>query len=67
MAVSEDLEAAGEVCGGFAVARKAEGAEILEIALAAAFGDGANVVGVPERAAGGDGFEAPELEGLAPG
>ena len=36
-----------EFGGGFAVAEDAEGAEIVEVALAAAFGYGADVVGVP--------------------
>ena len=46
--------------GGFAVAGEAEGAQVVEVALAAAFGYGADVVGVPERAAGGDGLHAVE-------
>jgi hypothetical protein len=33
--------------GGFAVAEETEGAEIVEVALASAFGYGADVVGVP--------------------
>jgi hypothetical protein len=48
--------------GGFAVAEKAEGAEVVEVALAAAFGYGTDVVGVPEGAASGDGFHAVEAE-----
>ena len=48
--------------GGFAVAEEAEGAEVVEVALAAAFGDGADVVGVPEGAAGGDGLHAVEMQ-----
>ena len=40
-------EAGAELGGGFAVAEETEGAEIVEIALAAAFGYRANVVGVP--------------------
>jgi hypothetical protein len=48
--------------GGFAVTEEAEGAEIVEVALAASFGDGANVVGVPEAATGSDGLHAVETE-----
>jgi hypothetical protein len=33
--------------GGFAVAEETEGAEVVEVALTAAFGYGADVVGVP--------------------
>jgi hypothetical protein len=40
----------------------AEGAEVVEVALASAFGYGADVVGVPEAAAGGDGLHAVEVE-----
>jgi hypothetical protein len=55
-------EAGAELGGGFAVAEKAESAEIVEVALAAAFGYGADVVGVPEAAASGDGLHAVEME-----
>jgi hypothetical protein len=55
-------EAYAELGGGFAVAEEAEGAEIVEVALAAAFGYGADVVGVPQAAAGGDGLHAVEME-----
>ena len=48
--------------GGFAVAEETEGAEVVEVTLAAAFGDWANVVGVPEAAAGCDGLHAVEAE-----
>jgi hypothetical protein len=48
--------------GGFAVAEQAEGAEVVEVALAAAFGYGADVVGVPKAAASGDGLHAVEME-----
>jgi hypothetical protein len=48
--------------GGFAVAEQTEGAEVVEVTLAAAFGYGADVVSVPEAAAGGDGFHAVEAE-----
>jgi hypothetical protein len=40
-------EAGAELGGGFAMAEEAEGAEVVEVALAAAFGYGADVVGVP--------------------
>jgi hypothetical protein len=40
-------EALAELGGGFAVAEEAEGAEIVEVALATAFSYGADVVGVP--------------------
>ena len=48
--------------GGFAVTEEAEGAEVVEVALAAALGYGADVVGVPEAAAGGDGLHAVEAK-----
>jgi hypothetical protein len=48
--------------GGFAMAEEAEGAEVVEVALAAALGYGAYVVGVPEAAAGGDGLHAVEAK-----
>jgi hypothetical protein len=40
-------KASAELGGGFAVAEEAEGAEVVEVALAAAFDYGADVVGVP--------------------
>ena len=40
--------------GGFTVAKEAEGADVVEVALTSAFGYGADVVGVPQAAAGGD-------------
>jgi hypothetical protein len=55
-------ETLAELGGGFAVAEEAEGAEVVEVALAAAFGYGADVVGVPEAAASGDGFHAIEMQ-----
>jgi hypothetical protein len=55
-------ESLAELGGGFAVAEEAEGAEVVEVALAASFGDGTDVVGVPEAAAGGDGLHAVEAE-----
>ena len=51
-----------ELGGGFAVAEETEGAEVVEVALAAALGHGPDVVGVPEAAAGGDGLHAVEAE-----
>ena len=59
------FEAKAESGGGFAMAGEAESAEVFEIALAAAFGYGEDVVGVPEGAAGVDGFQA--IEGEAGG
>jgi hypothetical protein len=50
------------LCGGFAVAEEAESAKVVEVALASAFSYGADVVGVPEAAAGGDGLHAVESE-----
>jgi hypothetical protein len=44
------------------MAEQAERAEVVEVALAAAFGYGANVVGVPEAASGGDGLHAIEMQ-----
>jgi hypothetical protein len=32
---------------GFAVAEEAEGAKVVEVTLASAFGDGTDVVGIP--------------------
>lgn len=53
--------------GGFAMAEEAEGAEVVEVALAAAFGYGADVVSVPEAATGGDGFHAVETQACRSG
>ena len=44
------------------MAEEAEGAEVVEVALSAAFGYGADVVGVPETAAAGDGLHAVEAQ-----
>ena len=44
-----------------------EGAEIVEVALAAAFGYGTDVVGVPKAAAGGDGLHAVEAQASSAG
>jgi hypothetical protein len=41
------FEAETELGGGFAVAEEAKGAEVVEVALASAFGYGTDVVGVP--------------------
>lgn len=48
--------------GGFAVAGQAEGAEVIEVALAAALSYGTDVVGIPEGAAGGDGLHPVQAE-----
>jgi hypothetical protein len=40
-------EAGAELGGGFAVAEETEGTEVVEVALASAFGYGADVVSVP--------------------
>ena len=49
------------------MAEEAEGAEVVEIALAAAFGYGADVVGVPKAPARCDGFHAIEAEARGAG
>ena len=49
------------------MAEEAEGAEVVEVALASAFGHGADVVGVPEAAAGGDGLHAVEMQASGAG
>ncbi len=58
-------------CGCLAMADEAEGADVVEVALAAAFGDRDNVVRIPERVAAGDGRHAVETQtfgaGLAAG
>ena len=46
------------------MARQAKGAEVVEVALATAFGDGQDVVGVPKRAPGADGTQPPQREEL---
>jgi hypothetical protein len=55
-------KALAELGGSFAVAEEAQGAEVIEVALASAFGYGADVVGVPETAAGGDGLHSVEVQ-----
>jgi hypothetical protein len=47
VALAGVCEALAELGGGFAVAEKAEGAEVVEVALTSSFGHRANVVGVP--------------------
>src|SRR5260370_1566 len=44
------------------MAEEAEGAQVVEVALAAALGNGEDVVGVPQAAAAGDGLHAVEAE-----
>ena len=46
-ALASVAEAQAKAGGGFAVAEKTEGTEVVEVALAAAFGYGTDVVGVP--------------------
>jgi hypothetical protein len=46
-ALADVAEAHAKPGGGFAVAEQAEGTEVVEVALAASFGYGADVVGVP--------------------
>jgi hypothetical protein len=60
-------EALAELGSGFAMAEEAEGSEVIEIALASAFGYRANVIGVPEGAAGGDGLHSVEMEASGAG
>jgi hypothetical protein len=59
---ADEAEAGSQGEGGVAVAEEAEGAEVVEVALASTFGYGADVVGVPEGAAGSDGLHAIETE-----
>ena len=40
-------QAGAKLGGGFTVAKEAEGADVVEVALTSAFGYGADVVGVP--------------------
>jgi len=42
-----EAKAAAELGGGFAVTEETESTEIVEVALATAFGYGADVVGIP--------------------
>ena len=57
-----EAEAAAQVRCHFAMARQAEGAEVIDIALAAALGYRQDVIGVPERAAAGDELHAVQRE-----
>jgi hypothetical protein len=59
---SAKSEALAKLGGCLAVAKQAEGTEIVEVALTAALGYGTDVVGVPEGAAGGDGAHAVETQ-----
>jgi hypothetical protein len=61
------FEAEAEPRGGFAVAEETEGSEVVEVALASAFGYGTNVVGIPEAAASGDGLHAVEAKARGSG
>jgi hypothetical protein len=56
------FEADAELGCGFAVAEETESAEIVEVALAAAFGYGSDVVGVPKATASRDGLHPVEME-----
>lgn len=51
-------KALAELGGDFAVTGDAEGSYVIQVTLAATFGDGEDVVGVPEGTAAGDGFHA---------
>jgi hypothetical protein len=67
LSVGSETEALAELGGDLAVTGDAEGTDVVEIALASAFGDREDVVGVPERAAAGDGFHAEEREACGAG
>ena len=56
------LEACAKLRGGVAMAKQAEGADVVDVALAATFGDGKDVIGVPQAAAAGDGLHAVEAK-----
>jgi hypothetical protein len=62
-----DAKPQTQLRGDFAMAGQAKGAEVVEIALAAAFRYGNDVVGVPKRAARVNGLHTPEGEGLGTG
>jgi len=49
------------------VTEQAKSAQVVEIALASAFGYGADMIGVPEAAARGDGLHAIEMQAGAAG
>ena len=61
-----EAESGAKLCGGFAVAEKTEGAQVVQIALTAAFGYRADVVGVPETATGCYGFHSVEMQAGCP-
>ncbi len=63
----ELFEAEAELGGGLAMAGEAEGAEVVEVTLAPAFGYGADVVGIPEGAAADDGLQAVEAKASGAG
>jgi hypothetical protein len=44
------------------MAEEAEGADVVEVALAASFGDSQDVIGIPQAAAAGDGLHTVEAE-----
>jgi hypothetical protein len=67
VALAGVAKADAKLCGGLAVTEQAEGAEVVEVALATALGYGTDVVGVPEAAADGDGLHAVESEAGGPG
>jgi hypothetical protein len=60
-------KALAELGGGFAVTEEAEGAQVVEVALAAAFGHGTDVVGIPQAAASDDGLHAVEMKACGAG
>jgi hypothetical protein len=55
-------EALAELGRSLPVTEEAEGSEVVEVALATAFGHREDVVGVPQAAAGGDGLHPVEVE-----
>jgi len=56
------LKARTKLRRGFAMAEQAERADVIEVALATAFSDGKDVVGIPQAASAGDGLHAVEAE-----
>jgi hypothetical protein len=62
-----EAEPFAQTGGSLAVTEEAEGADVVEIALTAAFCYREYVVGIPEAAAAGDGFEAIETESCGAG
>ena len=55
-----------KICRCLAMAREAERAEVVEVALTAALGYGTDVISVPKRAACGDGLHPVEAEAGEP-